>query len=145
MKRLLSFVLLVGLSTLSLRAQTTDADIIQQIRTEGFDNSQVMMLMHNLTDVYGPRLTGSPSLREAGHWVLGVAAGWGLENGEAVAWDWGHAGWENDRLSAHIIAPTQDALVVEALGWTPSTDGTVTSTVVPVQTPDNPFFVRAQI
>ncbi|GAB5520641.1 MAG: M28 family metallopeptidase [Rhodothermales bacterium] len=138
MNRLLSLVLLVGLSTLSLRAQSTDADIIQQIRTEGFDNSQVMMLMHNLTDVYGPRLTGSPSLREAGQWVLEQAEAWGLENGEAVAWDWRNPGWENNRLSAHITAPTQDALVVEALGWTPSTDGVVTSTVVPVQAPDSP-------
>src|ERR1700738_3447478 len=46
-----------------------DPDINARIRKEETDNSQIMRTMHFLTDVYGPRLTGSPSLKAAGDWA----------------------------------------------------------------------------
>src|SRR5687768_18588295 len=42
-------------------APAQDADILARIRKEGMDNSQIMRTMHYLTDVYGPRPTGSPN------------------------------------------------------------------------------------
>jgi hypothetical protein len=43
-------------------APNPDPDIQTRIRKEGMDNSQIMRTMHFLTDVHGPRLTGSPNL-----------------------------------------------------------------------------------
>ena len=34
-------------------------------------------------------------------------------------------GWSNEHLEVHLTSPVQDALVVEALAWTPGTNGTV--------------------
>ena len=82
--------------------------------------------LHMLTDVYGPRLTGSPSLKAAGEWAIEQMHAWGLKNGRLEPWDSGAGqGWTNERLAAHIVAPVKDALVVEALAWTPGTKGVV--------------------
>jgi carboxypeptidase Q len=67
---------------------------------------------------------------------------WGLRNGKLVAWDfgaaYGRAGWTNDRLAAHIISPVKDALVAEALAWTPGTKGAVRAAAVQVTLPQRP-------
>jgi hypothetical protein len=44
----------------------------------------------------------------------------------------------NERLSAHLIAPVKDALVAEALGWTPGTDGPVRAAAVQITLPARP-------
>lgn len=41
------------------------ADINARIREEGMKSSHIMRTMHYLTDVYGPRLTGSPNHKAA--------------------------------------------------------------------------------
>jgi hypothetical protein len=46
-----------------------DPDINARIRQEGLQHSQIMPTLHMLSDVYGPRLTGSPSLRASGEWA----------------------------------------------------------------------------
>jgi hypothetical protein len=43
-------------------------DINEKIRKEEAANSQIMRTMHFLTDVYGPRLTGSPNHKAAAEW-----------------------------------------------------------------------------
>src|SRR5262244_3944442 len=101
------------------------AEINAKIRKEGNENSQIMRTMHFLTDVYGPRLTGSPNLRAAGEWAANRMRSWGFENAHLEPWDFGHPGWVNERLTAHIISPVKDALVGEVLAWTPGTSGVV--------------------
>ena len=43
-----------------------DAAAIARFREEGSQHSQVMEVMENLTDVYGPRLTNSPEYSGSG-------------------------------------------------------------------------------
>jgi len=51
---------------IAVRAQSAaDPDINKKIRQEEMDHSQIMHTMHFLTDVYGPRLTGSPNHKAA--------------------------------------------------------------------------------
>ena len=72
-----------------------------------------------------PRLTGSPNLEAPGRWAVGQMEDWRLTNGRLEPFDFGHPGWWNERLSVHLVAPATDALVTEALAWTPGTDGPV--------------------
>jgi len=58
---------------------------------------------HMLTDVHGPRVTGSPSLKAAGEWAIKEMASWGFANGHLEPWDFGHPGWLNERSTGHII------------------------------------------
>lgn len=139
----LSLILcLLGVQILSLPtlAQKTgsDEDVLARIRKEGMEHSQILKTMHMLTDVYGPRLTGSPNHKRAAEWAVKQMTEWGFENGHLEPWNFGHPGWLNERLSAHIISPVKDSLVCEVLAWTPSTDGRVREKVVQVALPERP-------
>ena len=46
--------------------EPVDLQAISTIKDEGLQRSKVMDIASYLTDVYGPRLTGSPNIRAAG-------------------------------------------------------------------------------
>jgi carboxypeptidase Q len=120
-----------------------DQDVNARIRQEADDNSQIMRTMHFLTDVHGPRLTGSPNFRNAAEWTIRQMGEWGMVNGRLEEWPWINAdgsprpGWLNERFAAHIVSPVKDSLVGEVLAWTPSTKGAVTAEAVMVEPPSN--------
>jgi carboxypeptidase Q len=142
------FAIAVGMSALALcaappfaareRNEPVDAEINAKIRKEGMDNSKIMRTMHYLTDVYGPRLTGSPNLKAAGEWIVKEAASWGFTNGHLEPWDWGKPGWTNDFASVAVVAPFKDKLEFEVLAWTPGTQGQVKASAFHLVTPDQP-------
>src|SRR5215467_2993389 len=119
-------------------ATNPDPDIQAKIRKEGMENSQIMRTMHFLTDVYGPRLTGSPNHKAAAEWAIKQMASWGFDNAHLESWDFGHPGWLNERASGHVISPYKEPLVFEVLAWTPSTNGAITGKVYQMITPDSP-------
>src|SRR6266550_2118769 len=124
--RVTALCLIVSLSCVPLLAQTAaDKNLLERIRKEEKDNSQIMRAVHMLADVYGPRLTGSPNHKHAAEWAVKQMSEWGLANAHLEPWDFGHPGWLNERLTAHLISPVKDALVCEVLSWTPSTKGVV--------------------
>ncbi|UCC47867.1 MAG: peptidase M28, partial [Gemmatimonadota bacterium] len=49
--------------------ESVDLDVIRAIREEGLEHSQIEELAGYLTDVIGPRLTGSPGMRKANDWT----------------------------------------------------------------------------
>jgi hypothetical protein len=126
-RRAIAVSLIISLFALPLLAETSDRDdeIRDRIRKEGMEHSQIMKTMHMLTDVYGPRLTGSPNHKRAAEWAVKQMSDWGLQNAHLEPWDFGHPGWLNERLTAHIISPVKDVLSCEVLAWTPSTRGAV--------------------
>lgn len=122
-----------------LKAQERiDHDTFWKIRQEATTNSHILATAQVLTDVYGPRLTGSPNLKAAGEWAVKQLESWGLENGRLEPWDWGNPGWQNERLSVHLISPVKDHLVGEALAWTPGTNGSVRAAAVQITLPVRP-------
>jgi carboxypeptidase Q len=139
LRALVALALLVLTASAAPRAQERiDRDIEWKIRREATDNSRIMRTLEVLADVYGPRLTGSPNLKGAAEWVMKEATGWGLKNAHLEAWNFGHPGWLNERLSVHVVSPVVDALVVEALAWTPGTSGPVTAETMPLDMPVRP-------
>ncbi|MEJ7699001.1 MAG: hypothetical protein WKF71_05055 [Pyrinomonadaceae bacterium] len=112
-----------------------ETDINEKIRQEGMMNSQILKTLHFFSDVYGPRLTGSPNLRAAGDWAVKQMTSWGFENAHLEPWDFGHPGWVNERASGFITAPVQDSLVFEVLAWTPGTKGAVSGNAVQLKIP----------
>jgi carboxypeptidase Q len=112
-----------------------DYEINARIRKEGREHSQIMRTVHVLTDVHGPRLTGSPNHKAAAEWAIKQMSAWGLENGHLEPWTFGHPGWLNERFAGHIIAPVKDSLVGEVLAWTPGTNGAVAGKAVRIEPP----------
>ena len=78
--------------------EKVDADIQWKIRREATEHSQILRTLHFLTDVYGPRLTGSPNLKAAQDWVVQETTRWGLKNAHLEPWNFGHPGWVNEKL-----------------------------------------------
>jgi carboxypeptidase Q len=115
-----------------------DAEMYWKIRREGMERSQAMRTLHVLTDLYGPRLTGSPNFKGAADWTIKQMSTWGFTNAHLEPWDFGHPGWLNERLSAHLVSPVKDALVCEALAWTPGTNGAVTGQAYQLVLPERP-------
>jgi hypothetical protein len=117
-------------------------DVYAQIRAEETNNSKIMWIIHQITDVYGGRVTGSPSLKAASDWAIKTMTDWGLANAHLEPWIFQPpsaakpvVGWENVALSTEAVKPFRGPLVVKPLAWTPSTKGVVLSDVVLIAPP----------
>ena len=64
-----------------------------------------MATLSYLTDVIGPRLTGSPNMKRANEWTRDRLAAWGLSNAHLEAWGPFGRGWSLKRFSAQVIEP----------------------------------------
>src|SRR5262245_28939121 len=117
--------------------ERVDTAINAKIRDEGSNRSQIMRIEHMLTDVYGPRLTGSPNYLNAANWAVKEMTSWGMTS-RLEGWDWGREGWLNEKASGHIVSPMKDNLAFEVIAWTKSTDGTVTAPAVNLIAPAGP-------
>ena len=120
-------------------------DINAAIRKEENENSKIMNTMFYFTDVYGPRLTGSPNHVNAEKWAADEMKKWGFDYTGLEPWDFGHPGWVNDYNTGVMLEPQADTLTYEVLAWTPSTKGKTTANVVSVVVPQFPAKENASV
>ena len=120
------------------QVQPKEVVINAQIRKEATQNSQILRTLHYFSDVYGPRLTGSPNHKAAADWAVKQMKEWGFDDAHLEAWDFGHPGWVNERASGFITAPVQDSLVFEVLAWTPGTNCAVRGQAFQLNLPERP-------
>jgi carboxypeptidase Q len=106
-------------------SEKLDLDAIYRIKEEGLQRSQVMEIESYLTDIYGPRLTGSPNIQEAADWAQKTMKEWGLANVHLETWPFGR-GWQNQRFTANAVTPRAYPLIAYPKAWTPGTNGPVT-------------------
>ncbi len=147
------------LATMTLRAdETIDYSAINKIKAQGLapDTSQVMEIMSYLTDVYGPRLTGSPNVKKAADWAVSKMKEWGLQNVAIEPWTPCSAqdkaamaaagggrggppvpascrfprGWANEKFYMEAVSPQEFPIPGTPTGWTPGTNGLVRGEVV---------------
>ena len=107
-----------------------DSTINALIRKYGLEQSQVMETASWLTDVYGPRLTGSPMLDKATAWTLEQLKAWGLEQVHTEAWGPFGRGWELKHFEMHATAPVYFPVEAWPKAWSPSTKGQVTGEAI---------------
>jgi hypothetical protein len=103
---------------------------INKIKAEGLQHSQVMELNSYLSDVYAPRLTGSPMAMKAAEWVVKTLKDWGLTSVAIEPWvnrNGFERGWTNDKFYMEVTAPDHISIPGTPLGWTPGTSGLVTA------------------
>ncbi len=93
---------------------------IKRIRDEGLNRSEVMATLNHLTDIVGPRLTGSPELRRASEWARDRFTKWGLTNAALEPWGPFGRGWSLRRFSAQIVSPQAIPLIAYPKAWSPS-------------------------
>lgn len=103
--------------------------ILNRIIDEGTNRSQVMPTVQHLTDVIGPRLTNSPSMRQAEAWTQEQFRRYGLVNVHKEAFPFGR-GWSITRSSVRMVTPRSVQLTAIPIAWTPATTGTLTAPVI---------------
>ena len=150
-RRVVALLMLFSLLSLPIAAQNGNGggDMLARIRKEAMERSQIMKTMHMFTDVYGPRLTGSPNHKAAAEWAVKQMTEWGFVNGHLEPWEFGHPGWANEHVEAHIVSPMKSVLVVQPLAWTPGTAGPMTAKAFNLVAPQGPEelgrFIQSEI
>ena len=69
-----------GMLTVALAAQEPDHATLASIRDEGLRGSQAMDHISWLSDVYGPRVTGTPAIEQARVWTMEKLREWDLSD-----------------------------------------------------------------
>jgi len=115
--------------------ETVDLGVAHRIRDEAFGtHSRVMDTAFYLTDVYGPRLTGSPQIKTAADWAVKKMTEWGLSNARLEPWNGGTGtfgrGWSCTRFVAMMKDPGFQPIIGFARPWSPGTNGDVTGEAV---------------
>lgn len=120
-----------------LPREQSNSDVLIRIKEEELKHSQVMDMVGYLTDVIGPRLTGSPNLRKAQEYAVSKTRGWGLANSHLEAWGPFGRGWSLEAFTANILAPGFSSLIAYPKAWSPGTNGILRGEVVllDIQTP----------
>jgi carboxypeptidase Q len=104
-----------------------DPAVIARFQEEESQNSHIMEVIGYLTDVYGPRLTNSPNIREAGEYAVKTLSAWGLANVHEETWGPFGRGWSNELFEANEISPRHFPVIAYPKAWTPGTNGAVTA------------------
>ena len=110
--------------------ENVDLQAMNKIRAEALNNSHIMETVGYLTDVIGPRLTGSPNLDKAEEYAADKLCEWGLANVHLEPWGPFGRGWSLEDFSAKMIAPGFSSLIAYPKAWCPGTNGTVRGEVV---------------
>ena len=101
-------------------AQTKDP-VIEGIVKEATENSQLEKLAHELMDVIGPRLVGSPQMLQANEWAVAKYKGWNISAKNEKWGEW--RGWERGVSHIDMVSPRVKSLEGMQLAWSPSTAG----------------------
>lgn len=128
MKRAAGLTVILAVFLLSFkgdRSSQPDLHEITLIKQEGFSNSQVMQTMFEMTDVNGPRLTGSTGMKAAEKWAADKLESWGLSNVHIEPWGGFGKGWEINKSYVAMTEPYYQALIGVPRAWTPGTNGLV--------------------
>ncbi len=110
--------------------EKVDLQVVEKIKDEGLNRSQVMKTAFYLTDVIGPRLSGSTGLKNANEWTKRQLVEWGLANAAIEPWGQFGRGWEIEKSYIAMAKPYYQALIGTPKAWTPGTNGLISAKVV---------------
>jgi carboxypeptidase Q len=113
--------------------ETLDLEMLTRIRQEGFRRSQVMQTLSEITDRIGPRVTGSPQMKEANNWAKDKLNEWGLANSHLEGYGPFGRGWQEEFTSVRMVTPEIAMLRAIPRAWTPGTNGVIRGKVVKIK------------
>jgi len=119
MKKSLKFALtFLLLSSINFYAQEENK-VVESIIKEASENSNLERLAHELLDVVGPRLVGTPQMANAGDWAVNQYKEWGISAKNVQYGEW--RGWERGITHVDMIYPRIQTLDGMQLAWSYST------------------------
>jgi carboxypeptidase Q len=135
------------LSVTAFAQESVNETVVAQIKSEAFQRSEVMDTLSWLSDVHGPRLTGSPELRKAAEWARDQLTKWGLVNAALEPNGTTSRGWSIDRFSIEMTEPQYMRITGYPRAWSPAlaTPLSATPIVVDVKSKDDFDKVRGKL
>ncbi len=107
--------------------EKVDLKVLHEIKTQAFQHSQVMDDLFYISDVYGPRVSGSPNHRAAAEWIMTRLKSYGLQNVHLEPWGPFGNSWQYKKFYGALVEPNYAPLIGFPLAWTPGTGGPVTA------------------
>jgi carboxypeptidase Q len=114
-------VLALVAGPLSGQQLVVDTTGVGALKDEGMSRSEVLQNLQYLSDVIGPRLTGSPAARAANEWTMKRFQDYGLA-AHLEQWNFGGT-WTRGPMWARLVAPRTHDLVAASWAWTEGTGG----------------------
>ena len=130
-------LLFIFAGSISAQTETIDSDVINKIRKEGLEKSQVMDIAFHLTDVSGNRLTNSPGYMRAAQYAADQLRSWGVQNVAIDPWGEFGKGWELTKSYLAIKSPYYKPLLAYPKTWTSGTRGAKTAALMVVSVKDS--------
>jgi carboxypeptidase Q len=103
--------------------------VINSMMQEEAANSQLEKLAHELIDGVGPRLVGTPQMKQANDWAVAKYKSWGVTARNEKWGEW--RGWERGISHIDMVSPRVKSLEGTQLAWSPGMGNkTITAEVV---------------
>src|SRR5450432_94170 len=99
------------LPVIIIAQQPVNLEMMQKLKDEEQQHSQITFIAHNLTDVVGPRLTNSPGYRRAVEWTVKTMQGWGLQKATPEAWGEFGKGWSTEESYVALKKPYYQPMI----------------------------------
>ncbi|WP_423738472.1 M20/M25/M40 family metallo-hydrolase [Christiangramia lutea] len=116
--------------------------MVKKIVEEAEENSQLEQIAHELLDVVGPRLVGTPQMKNAHDWAVEKYKSWDIS---ARNEEWGKwKGWERGITHVDLVTPRIQSLEARQLAWSPSTgeEGVTAEVMILPEAKDSLDFVE---
>ncbi len=130
MKKILILIAASFIFQINFAQEVIHEDAIEVIKKHGMDQSEVLDIASWMTDVYGPRLTGSPMLDKATDWAIKTLESWGLQNIHKDEWGPFGRGWEMTNFNMAATSPNQFPIMAYPKAWSPAMQPTEAEVVI---------------
>lgn len=130
MRKIKLLTAVIMLSTILHAQEKVDMDMMQKIKDEEKNNSQIATIAHNVTDVTGPRLTNSPGYKRAIGIITKTFKEWGLQNAGPEAWGEFGRGWSTEKSYVALKQPYYQPMIAYPVAWTNGTKKAITAPVI---------------
>jgi hypothetical protein len=118
----LSLCAVAAVAALDAQNRPDPGRVLDAIRREGLERSQIVAAFDEFVTVIGPRLTATPAYKRAADWSRDALARWGLKDARLEPWEFGR-GWTLDRQVIEIVEPRYMPLIGYAEAWSAPTKG----------------------
>lgn len=137
MRKLTVYLFFLFASSCLFAQENLNLDVINKIKKEGLSNSKVMDIAFHLTDVNGPRLSGSPGFTKAANWAKSEMEKWGMENAALEPWGEFGRGWELQKSYVAMTVPYYKPIIAYPKTWTKGTKGLKKAEIMVVDAKDS--------